>query len=113
MLNLRQVSQEPIQFAAFSASSAASNVAVAAKAGHKIRLLGLFLSAAGTVDITVEDGTSGTNRIGLNAGTAQFGYVLPLSPVGWTETAVGVSLNILLGQAIQVGGCLVYQEIPV
>lgn len=106
-----QVSGEPIVRVAVSSSAAASTAIIPAKQGHKIRLLAAYLSSAGTTDVTIEGG-NGDNKIGLVGAIAQYGFVLPFNEYGWCETNYADSLNLLLSQAVQVGGVFVYQHIP-
>jgi hypothetical protein len=103
-----------MRYAVFNDSDAASNVAVAAKAGYKVRLYGLVLHAASAVNVTIED-TDGTDLIGLCALVANgnLSLVLPTTGVPYTETADGKGIAILLGGAVQTGGCLVYEYVQI
>jgi hypothetical protein len=98
-------------YACVSASSAASNVIVAAVAGKSIAVMGLQLIAAGDVTVTIED-SDGTNLIGPMAISANGGFVMPpahdWSAIPYTVTAPGKGLNMLLSAGVQVGGAVQY-----
>jgi hypothetical protein len=96
--------------AVFNKATGASHTAVAAKAGHKIKLYGLVLQAAAAVNVTVED-SGGTDLIGLLALTDTNGLkvVLPSGGMPWAEVGEGLGLNILLSGAVQTGGAVVYE----
>lgn len=99
----------PPLFAVIDAASAGDNTIVAATTGKKIRVLSLFLVAAGTVVTRFESGAGGTALTGQMTLAVNSGYALPFSPVGWFETASGSLLNLELDAAVSVDGCLVYQ----
>lgn len=99
-----------------NSSSSGNTTLVAASSGNRIRILGLYLHAAGTaVAVSLQDGAGGSNLIGpINLG-ANGGFVLPLSPSelrGWHETSVGTLLNMNLSGAVQVSGVLRYCLVP-
>ncbi len=95
-------------FAAVSAAGNGDNTLVAAVAGLQIRVVALFLWAAGTVTVTVQDGASGTALIGAVPMLAQTGFVLPFNQVGWCQTSAGNLLNLHLSTGVSVAGALVY-----
>lgn len=99
------------KFAKIDAASSGDNTLVAAVTSRKIRVLALFLMAAGTVTVRLESGAGGTALTGQMELTAQNGFTLPFSPVGWLETASGVLLNLELSGAVSVDGALVYIEV--
>lgn len=99
------------KFAKIDAASSGDNTLVAAVASRKIRVLALFLVAAGTVTVRFESGAGGTALTGQMELTAQSGFSLPFSPVGWFETASNTLLNLELSAAISADGCLVYIEV--
>ena len=95
-----------------SAASSGDNTLVAAVSGKKIKVLSLVLCAASAVTVALESGASGTALTGdiplVANGNLQ--VVFPLSEPGyhWVETAAGALLNLELGGAVQVSGCIVY-----
>ena len=97
-----------VSYAPVSVSAAESNEIVAAVAARQIRILGFNLVAAGEVVMTLED-SDGANLVGPV--TLIKGVPFPATPcdTGHQETAAGKALHLLLGGAVQVGGCLVYQ----
>jgi hypothetical protein len=99
------------KFAAINASTSGNNTLVAAVTSKKIRVLALWLTSSGIVNAKFQSGAGGTDLTGLGYEVANTGMVLPLSPVGWFETAAGVLLNLNLSAAIPVGGSLVYVEV--
>ena len=100
-----------LKYAAISAGSSGNNTAVAAVTGRKIRVMQVFLLAAGAVDVRFEDGAGGTALTGIMSLAANGGFVMPFSPIGWFETTAATLLNIELGGAVQVSGCIAYAEV--
>ena len=99
-----------ITSATLSAADSGDNEVVAAVAGKEIVVHQLLMISSGTVNIRFESGAGGTELVGLMELTAQVGFVLPFSPVGWFRTAAGVLLNLELSAAVSVGGTLAYSE---
>lgn len=99
------------KFAVIDAAVNGDNTIVAAVAAKKLRVLQVFLIAAGTVTTRFESGASGTALTGQMNLVANVGYVLPFSPTGWFETASGALLNLELSGAVSVDGALVYVEV--
>lgn len=99
------------KYAKIDAATSGDNTLVAAVASRKIRVLALFVITAGTVTVRFESGAGGTPLTGQMELTAQSGFVLPFSPVGWFETASNTLLNLELSAAISADGCLVYIEV--
>lgn len=80
-------------------------------ASKKVRVLALFLVAAGTVNVRLESGAGGTALTGQMNLVANTGFVLPYNPAGWFETASNTLLNLELSAAISVDGALTYVEV--
>ena len=99
------------KFAVIAASSSGNNTLVAAVAGKKIRVVGLWLISNGTVNVKFQSGAGGTDLTGLAYLVANAGMVLPFNPAGWFETAAATLLNANLSAAIAVGGSLAYIEV--
>lgn len=99
------------KFAAIAASSSGNNTLVAAVVSKKIRVLGLWLTANGSVNAKIQDGASGTDKTGLAYLVVNTGLVLPFNPVGWCETTANTLLNLNLSAAVAVGGSLCYVEV--
>jgi hypothetical protein len=102
-----------VKRAAVSAAGAGDNTLVAAVTGKKIKVLALVLCAAAAVDVRLESGAGGTALTGVMSLTAgDLRLVFPLAVPGyhWVETAAGALLNMELGGAVQVSGCIVYYE---
>jgi hypothetical protein len=96
-------------FAAISGSTSGDNTLVAAAgASNKIRVLSLYLVAAGTTTVRFESGAGGTALSGVMSLIANTGFVLPYNPKGWFETAANTLLNMELNAAVQVSGGLSY-----
>lgn len=94
-----------------AASSGDNTIQAAAGAGIKIRVLSVFLVAAGTVNARFESGAGGTALTGQMNLVVNTGFVLPFNPAGWFETADNALLNLELSAAISVDGCVTYVEI--
>lgn len=99
------------KFAVIDFAGSGDNTVLAAVTGKKIRVLSLFLIAAGTVVTRFESGASGTALTGQMNLVANTGFVLPFNPLGWFETASNALLNLELSAAISVDGGLVYVEV--
>lgn len=106
------------KFANIDTATANDNAVVSAVTTKKIRVLSVALFASGAVDVYFNDGTvsllGGTRKIKLdNSGTVGTrGFVLPFNQGGWFETAaVNRPLNLNLGGAVGVAGCLTYVEV--
>lgn len=102
------------QRAVFSQSTAAQFEVVASPAsGKKIRIRGLFLSAAAAQDIDLQSSTPIVDTsLGIINIAANTPIVLPLTGGGtgevWLECADGEAFNITLGQAVQTDGVIFY-----
>ena len=97
-----------LQYASVDAASSGDNTLVAAVAGKRIRVLSLFLVASGAVTVAFESSASGTALTGdMNVG-ANGNVVMPFNPEGWFQTVAGELLNMELGGATSVDGCLTY-----
>lgn len=102
------------KFANIAVASSGDNTIVAAVATKKIRVLSLFVVAAGDVTVYFVDGANtavagdGTNGLTL---TSSSGFTLNENRFGWFETAAGQSLDINLDGATTVGGSLTYIEV--
>jgi hypothetical protein len=99
------------KFAVIDAASSGDNTLVAAVNPKKIRVLSLFLMAAAAVTVRFESGAGGTALSGQMNVPANGGFSLPYNPVGWFETASNTLLNLELGGAVSVDGCLTYVEV--
>lgn len=97
-----------LQYASIDAAASGDNTLVAAVSDKRIRVLSLFLVASGAVTVAFESGASGTALTGdMNVG-ANGNVTLPFNPEGWFQTVAGVLLNMELGGATSVDGCLTY-----
>lgn len=99
------------KFAVIDVASSGDNTLVAAVSSKKIRVLSLFLVAAGAVNARFESGAGGTALTGQMNLTTNSGFVLPFNPVGWFETAATTLLNLELSGAVSVDGALTYVEV--
>lgn len=97
-----------LQYASIDAAASGDNTLVAAVSGKRIRVVSLFLVASGAVTVAFESGASGTALTGdMNVG-ANGNIVMPFNPEGWFQTVAGALLNMELGSATSVDGCLTY-----
>ena len=103
-----------VKRAAISGATSGNNTVVAAVTGKKIKVLALHITAAAAVDVRFEDGAGGDPLTGVMSLTDTNGLAitLPAAPPGyhWFETTAATLLNMELGGAVQVSGCLVYYE---
>lgn len=99
------------KFVAIAASSSGNNTLVAAVVSKKIRILAMWLTSNGSVNVKVQDGAGGTDKTGLAYLVVNTGFVLPYNPVGWLETTANTLLNLSLSASVAVGGGLVYVEV--
>ena len=100
-----------VKFAIIDAASSGDNTIIAAVTSKKIRVVSLFLVAAGTVNVRFESGASGTALTGQMNLVANSGFALPYNPCGWFETGSGALLNAELSGAVSVDGSLSYIEV--
>lgn len=98
-----------VKRAAISGATSGNNTLVAAVTGYKIRVLSLFIKAASSVAIRLEDGAGGAALTGVM--TVADHLILPHNPHGWVQTSAATLLNMELGGAIQVSGGLTYVEV--
>lgn len=111
IVSVRGVSCTP-KYAPIEASAAESNVIVAAVAGHKIRVLHFSFVVVAAVTATWED-SDGTNLTGGLPCFVNGGMADQAGGLGLFETGAGKGLNLLLSDAVAVGGALTYILIPV
>ena len=98
-----------VQFTPISAAGSGNNTLVAAQgAGVKVRVIALLLVASAAVTAKFQSGAGGTDLTGAMSLAANAPLVLKASPTGYLETAANTLLNMVLGGAIQVSGCLVW-----
>lgn len=100
-----------VKFAIIDAASSGDNTILAAVTSKKIRVVSLFLVAAGTVNVRFESGASGTALTGQMNLVANSGFALPYNPTGWFETGSGALLNLELSGAVSVDGSFSYIEV--
>lgn len=102
------------KFANIAIASSGDNTIVSAVASKKIRVVSLFLIAAGTVTAYFADGAdndlAGDASNGMSL-IANMGFVLPKNEFGWLETVAGQSLDLNLSGAVTVAGSLTYVEV--
>ena len=90
-----QSANDDYKYGVIDAAVLGDNTLQAAIVGRKIRVLSLFMVAAGTVATRIEDGASGTALTGQMNLVANTGFVLPHNPAGWFETSVNTLLNFV------------------
>lgn len=102
----------PPKFAKIDENTAATNELIAFVSSKKLRVLAGFINAHGDQTVRFQDDTGTpvelTGDLDL---TTNSGFVLPFNPVGWFETSSGKALDLVMSDAVQVGGCLVYVEV--
>lgn len=93
-------------------ATSGDNTLIAAVASRRIRVVALFMIAAGTVNVRFEDGAAGTALTGQMNLVVNSGFSLPYNPAGWFETSVNTLLNLELSAAISVDGSITYILVP-
>lgn len=102
------------KFAKVGAATLGNNTLINTVSSKKIRVLAALLVPAAAVNLYFDDSNGtvlcgdSTNKIQL---TANNGFVLGFSPVGWFETAAGFALRVNLSGAVALSGVLVYEEV--
>ena len=106
-------STSDIKRAVIDHATSGDNTLVSAVIGKRIRVVSLFLVAAGTVNVRFESGASGTALTGQMNLIANTGFVLSMgfNEAGWFETSKSELLNLELSAAISVDGVLSYIEV--
>ena len=99
------------KFASVSGSTSGNNTLVAAVTAKKVRVVAGVFVGAGAVTLALQTGASGTGITGVMSLVTGTPLVWPFNPLGYCETASGALLNMSLGGAVQVSGCLVYVEV--
>lgn len=100
------------KYAVIDDAGSGNNTIVALVASRKLRVVSLFMVAAGTVNARFESNADGTALTGQMNLVANSGFSLPYNPAGWFETVAGELLNLELSAAISVDGSLTYIEVP-
>lgn len=100
----------PIKYAVIDTATSGDTTIVAAVTGKRIRVISVFLIAAGTVTTRFESTAGGTALTGQMNLAVNTGYVLGYNPGGWFQTAAGELLNLELSGAVSVDGSLSYIE---
>lgn len=100
------------KYAVIDDALSGNNTLIAAVASRKIRVLALFMVAAGDVVARFEDGAGGTALTGQMDLTTNSGFTLPFNPAGWFETTANTLLNLELDGAVSVDGSITYIEVP-
>jgi hypothetical protein len=102
-----------------STSTTASTEVVAAVAGHRIRVKGLFLNVSAAAVTNLAFHSAAVNISGDLDLASGDEFILPLAPAdsqtGWFQTAVGAALNLSQtngGTAAIIGGAVVYTVVP-
>ena len=110
---MAEVTRRGIVFAGFTHNVGSAKVVKALKTGYKVRVRGLILTAAGAVNVTIEenDGTNLSELIQLTDTGGLFA-VLPLIDGMYWQTAVSKGLSILLSGAVVTSGIVMYEQIP-
>lgn len=97
-----------LQHAIIDGATSGNNTLVAAVAGKRIRVISLFAVASGAVVVRFESAADGTALTGqMNVG-ANGNIDMQFNPEGWFQTVAAELLNMELGGATSVDGCLTY-----
>ena len=97
-----------LQYASIDAGASGDNTLVALVSGKRIRVLSLFVVASAAVTVRFESGTGGTALTGQMQVGANGNINMPFNPEGWFQAVAGQLLNMELGSATSVDGCLTY-----
>lgn len=99
------------KFAALTAAASGATTLIAAVTSKKIRVIALYLTSNGAVNVKFQSHVTPTDLTGLGYEVANTGFVLPYNPVGWFQSIAGEALDINLSASVAVGGSLVYVEV--
>ena len=110
-MGIRENEAKEYKYAVIDAETSGDNTVIAGVSQKRIRVIAMFLVAAGTVNTRFESGASGTALTGQANLIANTGFALPYNPAGWFQTAEGALLNLELSAAVSVDGSITYQEI--
>jgi len=96
-----------------SIDTTSNTVLVAAVSGKRIRVLAFAVSAIAAETVALWDNTNSVPIIGSMPLAANGVLVLPYNPVGWGQSGVGGSVQVIQVPAPSSGlrGCLVYVEV--
>ncbi len=98
-----------ILHAAVYAIGTGQHILVAAVAGYRIRVLGVFLSASAAEQVTFQDATTSLADLYLGQDAP---VSIPIHEVGWLQTVGGQALTLMVQGGATVTGSLVYQLVP-
>lgn len=90
------------------ATLAASGAVIAPVAGFKIRVLGFIASALAATAIKFQNTTGGQDLSATFSLGNTGGLVVPVTPAGWFDTAVGDGLSLNMTVATTVGVQVIY-----
>ena len=99
------------KYAIIDAATSGNNTIVSLVASRKLRVVSLFMVAAGTVIARFESNAGGAALTGQMNLVVNSGFSLPYNPAGWFETVAGQLLNLELSAAISVDGSVTYIEV--
>jgi len=104
------VTRRGVVHASFTHNAGSAKAVVAAKAGYRVLLHGLALTAASAVNATIED-SAGVNLSELIQFTAS-NLHFTLVPTGepWLITPDGTGLSILLSGIVVTSGFVIYEQ---
>jgi hypothetical protein len=100
----------PIFTVNVNVSAAGQTVLVAGQSSYRMRVLGLMLSSDDAVSVTIES-SGGTDLVGPLKMAAGIPFCMPACGFSWGDSVSGEGLAVMLSDAAQVGGVLVYQRI--
>ena len=100
-----------VKRAAFDFENAGDNTLVEAASGKVLLVLALILVPAAAMEVRFESDAGGEALTGVMSIGAKNPLVLAYNPEGWFETESGQLLNLELGGAQRVAGCLSYVEV--
>jgi hypothetical protein len=102
------VTMSDVRYAVIDAAALGNNEIIPGVSRKKIRVLGFFLAASGSVTVRFESGPDGPALTGQMTMAVNVVQSSKFSPLGWFETAVADPLNMELSDAVSVDGGLVY-----
>jgi len=107
---MAEVTRRGIVYAGFTHGAGTAKAVKAAKTGYRVNLLGLYLTAASAVNITIED-TAGTNLSEILQFTASNLHIsMPFTGQPWAASTDDLGLQILLSGAVVVAGIVIYEQ---
>jgi len=102
------IAERTVQFHTQVVAAAGDTQLLPLAGGLRIRVLGLHVHSLEDVSVFLRSGAAGSAMTGTNPIRARGGYVLPVSSLGWCQTAASTALFTNQSAAVSVAYTIVY-----